>query len=112
VTDVGPLALILGGDSAPTPITVPAAAMTALDVRLGRSLSLERGLLVGGAAGALGGMIILASCETPRFETPKKCLGGASAKAGAAMSLGLGALVGVVVSWMSDEVWAVGLLPR
>ena len=109
VTVAGPTGLILRSDAAPEPIVVPGSAMTSLEVSLGPSVSLERSVMLGSVAGALGGAILLATCHT---EDPEdlRCARGAPL-ARAAVSVGLGAVLGLVASWVSDEEWAVGRLP-
>jgi hypothetical protein len=110
VAEASPSGLTIRADDASEPVAVPASAISDIEVRLGRSVSAPRGLFFGSLTGALGGVVVLLTCNMPHF-VHYGCLGGASPQAAALMSVGLGSIVGLVVSWTSDEVWAGGRLP-
>ena len=107
VADAGPSGLTLRADDASEPIQVPASAMSDIEVSLGRSTSITRGMQIGGMGGAAVGAIVYLSCNMPHFG----CLGGGSPGAAALMTMGLGSLVGLLFSLASDEVWAGSRLP-
>jgi hypothetical protein len=107
VDGAGPGGLTLQADPAAGPIDVPAAAITNLEVSIGKSVPSRRGLLIGGVSGTLVGAVFAARCYFPHYG----CLGGVPAGANLLMGAGLGSIVGLVVSWASDEIWTGGRLP-
>jgi hypothetical protein len=107
VAEAGPSGLTLRADDASEPIRVPASAMSDIEISLGRSTSIKRGMQLGGMGGAAVGAVVYLSCNMPHFG----CLGGGSPGAAALMTVGLGSLVGLLLSLASDEVWAESRLP-
>jgi hypothetical protein len=81
--------------------------MSDIEISLGRSTSIKRGMQLGGMGGAAVGAVVYLSCNMPHFG----CLGGGSPGAAALMTVGLGSLVGLLLSLASDEVWAESRLP-
>jgi hypothetical protein len=110
VVEMLPGSLMVQADPGSEPLEVPSELIDQLEVRLGKSLSYSKGAFFGTLTGALAGTVVLVTCNFPHFRH-YGCLGGASPKAGALMTVGLGSIVGLVIAWTSDDVWAGGRLP-
>jgi hypothetical protein len=110
VVEMLPGSLMVQADPGSEPLEVPSELIDQLEVRLGKSLSYSKGAFFGTLTGALAGTVVLVTCNFPHFRH-YGCLGGASPKAGALITVGLGSIVGLVIAWTSDDVWAGGRLP-
>ena len=108
VAAAGPGGLLLRRDPESPAIDVPAAAIAGLEVNMGRPLSHGRGLLLGGLAGTLGGIVVALRCNVPPYE----CFTGGSPETSALMSVGVGSLLGLAVSFARGDVWEPGRLPN
>ncbi len=108
VEDVRPEALVLSLDSASEGLRVPTTSLIALDIHRGRQTSLLRGLVGGAFFGGLAGAALAVQCSQRHFN----CATGLDKASNVLVGVSVGALIGLVLSRRSDEVWQQVLVPR
>ncbi len=98
VSSVGPTDLLL---RAQPDIQLEILSLTNLQVSRGRQITTSEGFFGGSAVGALVGIVL----GLQDIQTHYSSLTRMSMKESAAVGAGIGALVGLFVSYRSDEVW-------